>query len=359
MLPESKSLNDPFTPILSGGYSVTAGHAHAMCTHVGIRYKHLNQDYMLASSFPVSVSEKIWCFGVFDGHGKGGEYASKETADTLTRFIRENIPKHPELAQPEPVSEDDWAKLMQKFIHDGIMAAHYSIIQMYETLTVYEDYSGVVYKKEPGAEGQTEWMSAKRNDLNDFGTTAAVALVRVTNGKPTQIVVGNTGDSYAYLLSEKLKCETLTTFIHGPKNAQEVARVSDKMVLDGIYFGVKPSLSPHYYHYGLAMTRAIGHHYSSCFGIIPDPTTYAYDIVFSNQYLVLASDGVSDVVTEQELVQFVTDCFKKKGISLGDVAQLIVKYSLEKWLIKYPHPKIPAEITDNTSVIIIDLNKLQ
>lgn len=55
-----------------------------------------------------------------------------------------------------------------------------------------------------GAEGQTEWMSAKRNDLNDFGTTAAVALVRVTNGKPTQIVVGNTGmlsDSIDWLLS--------------------------------------------------------------------------------------------------------------------------------------------------------------
>jgi hypothetical protein len=26
---------------------------------------------MLGVSFPVSEKEKVWCFGVFDGHGKG------------------------------------------------------------------------------------------------------------------------------------------------------------------------------------------------------------------------------------------------------------------------------------------------
>jgi hypothetical protein len=44
-----------------------------------------------------------------------------------------------------------------------------------------------------GAEGQTEWASKRRNDLNDFGTTAVVTVLRILNGKAVQMVVANSG----------------------------------------------------------------------------------------------------------------------------------------------------------------------
>lgn len=44
---------------------------------------------MLATSFPISAKEKLWLFGVFDGHGKAGEIASKTAAESLTSFFRD------------------------------------------------------------------------------------------------------------------------------------------------------------------------------------------------------------------------------------------------------------------------------
>jgi serine/threonine protein phosphatase PrpC len=76
-----------FKSILTGAYSVNTSLGYSIVSHSGIRYKHLNQDYMLATSFPISPKEKLWLFGVFDGHGKAGEYASKIAADSLSIFF--------------------------------------------------------------------------------------------------------------------------------------------------------------------------------------------------------------------------------------------------------------------------------
>jgi len=132
------------------------------------------------------------------------------------------------------------------------------------------------------------------------------------------------------------------------------------MILEGIYFSVKPQLSHSYQYYGLAMTRALGHKFLFQFGIIADPTIYTYNIHNQekyDRYLVLCSDGVSDVASEQELSQLLND-YLSKGYCLSEVTQLLVKYSLERWLIKFPNSTIPSEITDNTSLLIVDLDQI-
>jgi hypothetical protein len=46
------------------------------------------------------------------------------------------------------------------------------------------------------------------------------------------------------------------------------------------------------------------------------------------------------------------------GHTLGECSQFVVQHCLDRWLIKFPKPSAPFEITDNTSVIIIDLTTI-
>ena len=76
----------------------------------------------------------------------------------------------------------------------------------------------------------------------------------------------------------------------------------------------------------LAVTRSIGDHALKTQGIIPTPTTKRFVIRTSDRWIIIASDGVWDVLTEMNISEIIGHKDEKSEI----LAQKIVKAALEK-----------------------------
>ena len=163
-------------------------------------------------------------------------------------------------------------------------------------------------------------------DADGCGSTACVVLVR-KEGNSNVVYVANIGDTRAVLsksgtaerMSVDDKCD----------NPEENARVKSGggIILDNRLGGV------------LAVTRAFGDHALTRVGLIATPHIVKYTLKPFDKYLVIASDGVWDELSDQDAVGLCLD-----DISTKQIAQNIVKTALARGS------------KDNISVIVIKFN---
>ena len=76
---------------------------------------------------------------------------------------------------------------------------------------------------------------------------------------------------------------------------------------------------------GLAITRALGDHAYKTFGVSVTPYVVRHVLRPFDKFLIIASDGVWDTVTDQ---QAVTLC--KEGMDTKEMAEAIVRFALDK-----------------------------
>ncbi|OMJ71158.1 hypothetical protein SteCoe_30702 [Stentor coeruleus] len=117
---------------------------------------------------------------------------------------------------------------------------------------------------------------------------------------------------------------------------------------------------------GLAMSRSIGDNVAKKLGVISNPIVQSFSITpRSDLFLVLASDGVWDVLTNTEAIRYV-DYYRKHcdnssiPVNLIDpknssIAELLAEYSRYCWLSIVEDEDV---IIDDISVIILELNSL-
>ena len=79
---------------------------------------------------------------------------------------------------------------------------------------------------------------------------------------------------------------------------------------------------------GLAMSRVIGHTGVAALGIIPDPDTMSFELTTADRCLVLASDGVWDFVSDEE----VTEMCKKLRPDANAACKALVELANQRWL---------------------------
>lgn len=122
-------------------------------------------------------------------------------------------------------------------------------------------------------------------DSDHCGTTACVAIVR-REINHNVLYVGNVGDTRA-VLSKNGTAERLS-IDHKATDVQEVQRIKSTggTIMDGRVAG------------GLAITRAIGDHAYKTFGVTCSPYVVRHVLRPFDKYLIIASDGVWDTVTD-------------------------------------------------------------
>lgn len=94
---------------------------------------------------------------------------------------------------------------------------------------------------------------------------------------------------------------------------------------------------------GLAMSRAFGDYCIKNFGLISVPQVVQRHITTRDQFIVLASDGVWDVVSNEEAVEIVSSTADK-----AKTAKRLVEYAIRAW--KHKRKGIA---TDDISAICI------
>ena len=164
---------------------------------------------------------------------------------------------------------------------------------------------------------------------NSVGSTATIVFIYNDESSLTKrtLICANVGDSKAYLINKNnIK---IITKEHKCNDANEVARIkkSGGVVFQKRVFGT------------LILTRTIGDIQMKKFGVIPTPDLFSQPIYDNDMYVILASDGLWDVVEYEDILKL-----SKEKISCFEFSKKLIKLAKER------------DTRDNVSCIVIRLN---
>ncbi|XP_015670337.1 protein phosphatase 1G [Protobothrops mucrosquamatus] len=207
-----------------------------------------------------------------------------------------------------------------------------------------EEYDTEEAEEEDDEDMMLPGMEGKEKPGSDSGTTAVVALIR---GK--QLIVANAGDSRC-VVSEGGKAVDMS-YDHKPEDEVELARIKNaggKVTMDGRVNG------------GLNLSRAIGDHFYKRNKNLPPeeqmisalPDIKVLTINDDHDFMVIACDGIWNVMSSQEVVDFVQSKITQKGED-GELRSLssIVEELLDRCLA--PDTSGDGTGCDNMTCIII------
>ena len=170
----------------------------------------------------------------------------------------------------------------------------------------------------------------EQNFKNETGSTGTVLLLYKDKNSPSgkSILSANVGDSKAYLITKREM--KLITKDHKCNDSNEVQRIRDS---GGIVFRERVFGT-------LMLTRSFGDKEMKKYGVLSTPDIFLKNIEDDDLFVIIASDGVWDVVEEDEIFKMA-----KVKISSNDFSKKIVNLAKER------------DTHDNISCIVIKLNK--
>jgi len=165
------------------------------------------------------------------------------------------------------------------------------------------------------------------------GSTACVCIQCIDDKGRNILWVLNVGDSRAIKCNRSNIAEQLTQD-HKPNTPSEKKRIEDlggKIEFDGVDWRVKD----------LSLSRAFGD--LECTPYVTHlPQIYRYKISSSDKFIILGCDGLWDVLSNQDTVDFVTELQLNKKFN-GNYAKELAEHALHKGSL------------DNVSVIVLFL----
>jgi serine/threonine protein phosphatase PrpC len=284
-----------------------------------------NQDsVILCQGF--GMEDGVFC-GVFDGHGRNGHLISKLVRDYLPFMVLSHrnalFLADADLDDAEHFSD---ASPSSSTDSSGNSSPHPS-----QLLEEWREACTNAFK------AMDNELKAQANmDCSFSGTTAVCAIKQ---GK--DLIIANLGDSRAVLAtmsnSGYLKAVQLTTDQKPclPEEAERIKRC------DGRVFALKeePSVMrvwlPGENCPGLAMARALGDSRLKHHGVISTPQVTAHRITGADLFIILASDGVWDVLSNEEVVSIVCATPRKQHAS-----KAVVEAAVQRWRTKYPSSRV-------------------
>ncbi|KAG2433570.1 hypothetical protein HYH02_012687 [Chlamydomonas schloesseri] len=185
--------------------------------------------------------------------------------------------------------------------------------------------------------------------LLEFGSTCTCAVVQGRS-----VWMANVGDSTAVLGTDTGSSYTSKTLTvrHNGHNAEESKRMkegySGKVHLkDGPHEdGYLQVVTGPWQGYELSVTRALGHKHMSDHGVLTEPYVVTFEASKDDCCLIMASDGVWDVMDGQEAVNRVMEA-ASEGKTAAQAAKMLVEEAVELGV------KSPCGEADNTSAIVV------
>ena len=181
------------------------------------------------------------------------------------------------------------------------------------------------------------------NFTTDVGSTATLIFIYYNNSNDNSLyndninikdiertlICANVGDSSGYLLAKSDIIKI--TKPHKCEDTSEVQRIRDKggIVFQGRIFGK------------LILTRTLGDKEMKKYGVLPIPDFFTKKIENDDLFIIIASDGIWDVINEEELLKMGNE----KELSSEIFSKKIMELAKER------------DTRDNSSCIVIKLNK--
>jgi len=247
-------------------------------------------------------------------------------------------PKKPKKVQEIFSSGEDWARKV-RFIavydgHGGKRASDFAANHLHKFLSEEdsEEFLSNPEKSLRRAFLRTEeaWLDKAYKEQLEDGTTGVVALLFGNT-----LLIGNIGDSEA-VLSRNGTAVNLTTLHNPSKNPSEAKRV---VAAGGRLYHNRvghPHLNATYFN--IAVSRAIGDisykhpEFTSrkTSGMIAEPSLHREELSPTDQFMILACDGLWDVFTHQEAIDFVSNKLASGLTDPQTITESLVNEAFEK-----------------------------
>ncbi|CAN6442013.1 unnamed protein product [Victoria cruziana] len=281
-------------------------------------------DSQLAAARPENPeSSALHFFGVYDGHG--GCQVANYCRDRIHVALVEELRTLDDVGPDESSWKKSWEKVLTSCF-----------------LKVDAEVAGTTANGEPLSPDSGREPIAPET----VGSTAVVAIISFH-----QIIVANCGDSRAVLCRGK---EAIPLSVdHKPNREDEYARIEaagGKVIQWNGYrvFGV------------LAMSRSIGDRYLKPW-IIPEPEVTFVSRMKEDECLILASDGLWDVIPNEEACDIarrrILHWYKKNGSTSSIERSQGVDLAAQSAADHLSKLALQRGTKDNVTVIVIDLKE--
>jgi len=217
-------------------------------------------------------------FAVFDGHG--GKAVSKYLKDNLPQFFTNRFSKD---------------------IYSKPNSASKYFIKVYDTI-------------------QNKMKEEHPRFIQYCGSTACVGIQYNDADGKNRLWVLNVGDSRAVKCNKLNLAEQLTQD-HKPNSPEEKLRIEQlggKIEFDGVDWRIKD----------LSLSRAFGD--LECTPYVTHlPQIYRYKLSSGDKFIIFACDGLWDVMTNQDVVDYINELSSNKKFK-GNYAKELAEYALAK-----------------------------
>ncbi|XP_050372702.1 probable protein phosphatase 2C 33 [Argentina anserina] len=296
--------------------------------------KGVNQDAMIAWENFGSKEDTIFC-GVFDGHGPSGHMVAKKVRDSLPLKVSSQWVLNTSAADVNRAGASEENKDRDGGFFDSLKD---SFLKAFKVM-------------------DKELKLHPRIDCYCSGTTA---VTMVKQGQ--DLVIANIGDSRAVLGTRdqdgSLIAVQLTVDLK-PNLPREAERIT---LCKGRVFALhnEPDVTrvwlPNSNSPGLAMARAFGDFCLKDYGLISVPDVSYRCLTEKDEFVVLATDGIWDVLSNKEVVEIVA------ASPRAAAARALVELANQAWKFKYSYAKVDdcavvclfltSSASDNTSLCI-------
>jgi serine/threonine protein phosphatase PrpC len=192
----------------------------------------------------------------------------------------------------------------------------------------------------------------KETDIDTtFSGSTCVSLIYT----PSKLICANVGDSRCIIgkYNEKYWSFESLSFDHKPDSELEKERILNnrgriETYVDdnGQHYGPQRVWLRNGNVPGLAMSRSFGDMVAHSVGVISEPEIIEYSMLEEDKFIILASDGIWEFITNKECVDFVKDYYFKKDIK--GAINCLYKEATKRWILK-------EEVIDDITLIIIFL----
>ncbi|KAJ4975991.1 hypothetical protein NE237_001097 [Protea cynaroides] len=312
----------------------TNGKSRTSCIFTQQGRKGINQDAMVVwEDFP--SEDAIFC-GVFDGHGPYGHLVARKVRDALPLKLLSFL--HSYESKRNGKSTGCFGRKVELDERD------------LEKEAPTEDILGLSWREAFLKSFKAMDKELRSHPTLDCFCSGSTAVTIVKQG--SNLFMGNIGDSRAILGSkdsnDSIVAVQLTVDLKPdlPREAERIKRCRGRVFA----LQDEPEVSRVWLPFddapGLAMARAFGDFCLKDYGVISIPEFYHRVLTESDQFIVLASDGVWDVLSNEEVVEIVTSAPNRSS-----AARIVVESAAREWKLKYPTSKM-----DDCAVVCLFLD---
>lgn len=291
--------------------------------------KGTNQDAMIVWENFGSRTDTVFC-GVFDGHGPLGHKVAKRVRDSLPL----------KLSAHWEVNLKDSNDVLKEIIMGSLNSEGTSVNSpspFEETDKNPEIFQTLKESFLKAFKVMDRELSMYANiDCFCSGTTA-VTLIK----QGQHLIIGNIGDSRAVLCTRDKNDSRVAVQLTVDLKPNLPAEAERIRKCKGRVFALKdePEVArvwlPNHDSPGLAMARAFGDFCLKDFGLISVPEVSYRRLTDKDEFIVLATDGIWDVLTNEEVIEIVASTDAP-----SQAAQAVVESAVRAWRQKYPTSKV-------------------